>query len=69
MQRQRARARKIGGSRNIHQAAANGVDHEFGSFVNSEGIHDIGTVNGDSVRAQVSIDRNFFVRLARDDQF
>src|SRR5579883_3512144 len=56
-----------GASRKVHQPVANGVDDEFGRFVDSEGVHDIGAVNGNGVDAEIELGGDFLVGFARDD--
>ena len=60
-------AEKSGDSRNIHQPGANCVDDEFGGLVNSERIHNVGTVYGDCVGAEFESNGDFLVRLAVND--
>src|SRR5260370_20240791 len=39
-------------SRQIHQAIANCINNQFRRLVNSQGVHDIGAMHADRVRAQ-----------------
>src|SRR5450432_3836872 len=51
----------------IDQAVADGVDDQFGGFVNAESVHDIGAVDGDSVGAETQVDGDFLIGFSRDD--
>ena len=51
-----------GDSRNIHQPVADGVNDQFGGLMNTESVHDVGAVHGDSVGAEVELLRDLFVR-------
>ena len=49
------------GLRNIHQAIADRVDHEFGRLMDAESFHDIGAVNGYGIHAKLQIVGNFLI--------
>ena len=40
-------------SRNVHQPGANRIDDEFRGLVNPQSVHDVGTMNGDRIGAEV----------------
>src|SRR5579864_746857 len=54
-------------SRNVHQPGADRIHHQFRSLVNSQRVHDVGAVNGDSVSTEIERGGDFLVRLAIDD--
>ena len=58
---------KSAGSRQIHQPVSNRVHHEFGSFVNSKTIHDVGAMHGDGIHTELEFRGNFLVGFAGDD--
>jgi len=59
---------RSGGSRNIHQAVANGVDDQFGRFVNAERVHNIGAMDRHGVGAEGEAVGDGFIGIAFDDQ-
>jgi len=65
-QENRIRGRN-GGSRQIHQPISNGVDDEFGGFVNAQTIHDVGAMHGNGVRAEIEFRGDFLVGFSSDD--
>src|SRR5882724_2266029 len=56
-----------GDSRKIYQAVANGVDNQFGSLVDAQGVHDIGPMNRHGVRAQIEEGGDLLVGLSIHD--
>src|ERR1700691_1256622 len=61
-------AERICDSRNVYQPRADGVNHKFGSLVNTQRISNIGAMNPNRFGAELENRRNLFVRLAADDQ-
>src|SRR5579864_731402 len=61
-------AETSGGSRNVYQPIANGINHEFGGLVYSQRIHDIGAMHGNGIHAEVKLRGNLFIRFAIADQ-
>src|SRR5579859_6456721 len=61
-------AENCGGSRNIYQPVANGVDDELCGLVNAECVHDIGTVDGNGVHAEFELSGDFLVGFAVADK-
>ena len=57
-----------GGSRQVHQAVADGVDDELGGLVDPERVHDVGAVHGDRVDAQLERGGDLAVGLAVADE-
>src|SRR5207237_6970957 len=49
-------------SRNVHQPIADGINHEFGGLMNAERIHNVGSMHGDGVGAEIKLGGNFLVR-------
>ena len=54
-------------SRNVHQPRADRVHNKFGGLVDSQRIHNVGTVDSHSIGAEIEGSRNFFVRFSVDD--
>ena len=55
---------KTGDSRNVHQPGADGINDKLGRFMNAEGGHDVGAINGHRVGAEVESRGDFFIRFA-----
>ena len=58
--RLRFRTEKTGDSRQAYQSVADGIHDQFGGFVNSQRIHDVGAMYGNRVDAQVKHRSNLF---------
>lgn len=67
-QQPRVTSKTIGASREGYQSISNGVHHQFGGFVYTKCIHDVGTMHRDGVCAQVELACDFFVRFSLNDQ-
>src|SRR5208282_3994479 len=56
-----------GDSRNVHQPGTNRIYDEFRGLVDAQSVHDVGTVNGDRVGAEIEHGGNVFVRFSVND--